>query len=400
MPKIQVTPFFTLCRVKVVNQKVDTSRKIVTIEVTPNRRYVPVCHKCHSKVKRIHSYHRRTIRDMDVFGAKSFITVEYRRLRCPHCGPVVEELPLMNPHERVTRRLAAHILGLCRYMTIKEIAEHLDLDWKTVKEIHKRFLKEKFSHEERGSPRILVIDEISIKKRHRYLTIIADWESGRVRGVVEGRSYESLRGFFVSLSDTERSSIEAVAMDMWDPYIKAVKESCPQAKIVFDQFHVVAAFGRVIDQVRNIEYQKATEDGKAVIKGSKYLLLKNKENLREEEKPKLKALLDLNEALSTTYILKDYLKSLWQYRSPHWGIKALTHWGSIAFESGIEPIVDFVKTLLRYAYGIINHCTFPIHTGRLEGINNKIKVIKRKAYGFHDTEYFSLVIKDAFASST
>jgi transposase len=306
----------------------------------------------------------------------------------------------MNPCERVTRRLAAHIPGLCRYMTIKEIVEHLDLDWKTVKEVHKLFLKEKFSHEERGSPRILVIDEISIKKRHRYLTIIADWESGRVLGVVEGRSYESLRGFFVCLSDTESSSIEAVAMYMWNPYIKAVKESFPQVKIFFEQFHIVTAFGRVIDQVRNIEYHKASEDGKAIIKGSKYLLLKNKQNLREEEKPKLKALLDLNEALSTTYILKDYLKRFWQYRSPHWAINALTHWGSISFESGIEPIVDFVKTLLRYAYGIINYCIFPIHMVRLEGINNKIKVINRKAYRFHGTEYFSLVIKGASTSST
>jgi len=400
MPKIQVSPFFRFCRVKVVKQEVDTAQNFVTITVRPDERYVPICHKCQRKVKQIHSYHSRMIRDLNVFDAKSFISVAYRRLRCPHCGTVVEELPLMNPYERVSRRLTSYILELCRYMTIKEIAEHLDLDWKTVKEIHKRFLKHKYSHEERGSPKILVIDEISIKKRHRYLTIIADWESGRVLGVGEGRSYETLKRFFLSLSETQRLCIEAVAMDMWNPYIKAVLESCPHVKIVFDQFHVVAAFGRVIDQVRNIEYQKASKAGKAVIKESKYLLLKNKKNLRKDEKPRLSALLDLNETLTTTYILKDYLKQLWQYRYPRWAIKAITHWCNIAFESGIAPVVDFAKTIVRYAYGIINHCTFPIHTGRLEGINNKIKVIKRKAYGFNDTEYFSLVIKDAFANCT
>jgi transposase len=231
-------------------------------------------------------------------------------MRCPYCGSVVEDIPLMNPYERVIRRLTTYILELFRYMTIKEIAEHLDLDWKTVKEIHKRFLQDKYSHEERGSSKILLIDEMSIRKRHRYLTIIADCESGRVLGVVEERSYESLRDFFTSLSEAQRFSIETIAMYMWDPYIKSAQESCPQAKIVFDQFHVVATFGRVINQVRNIEYQKAANAGKAVMKGSKYLLLKNKKTLRTKEKPRLMALLDLNDALSTTYILKDYLKRL------------------------------------------------------------------------------------------
>lgn len=397
MSKIHVSPFFRFCRVKLVKQEVDTTQNMVTITVEPDERYCPICHKCQRKTRQIHSYYKRMIRDLNIFDAKSFISITYRKLRCPHCGTMVEVLPLMNPSKRVTVRLATYILELCKYMTIKEVAEHLDLDWKTVKEIHKRFLQEKFVHEERGSPKILVVDEISIRKRHRYLTIIADWESGRVLGVGEGRKYETLHGFFESLSKEQKHSIEAVAMDMWDPYIKAVGESCPHAKIVFDQFHVVAAFGRVIDKVRNIEYQKANEAGKAVIKGSRYLLLKNKRNLIEEEKPRLKALLNLNEALTTTYILKDYLKKLWQYRYPRCAIRALTHWCSIAYESGIKPVIAFANTLIKYAYGIVNHCKFPIHTGLLEGMNNKIKVIKRKAYGFHDIEYFSLIIKDAFA---
>jgi transposase len=397
MPKIQVSPFYRFCRVKVMKQQVDTAQKEVHLEAQPDERYIPVCSRCHAQVKQIHSYHRRTVRDLNLFAARCFVTLRYRKLRCPRCGIVVEALPLIDPYRRVSKRLATYVLELCRYMSIKEIAEHLGLDWKTVKDIHKRSLQQKYSHEERGSPRILIVDEISIRKRHRYLTIIADWESGRVLGTGEGRNAGSLTRFFSSLSEEQRSHIEAVAMDMWDPYIKAVSQSCPQAKIVFDQFHVVAAYGRVIDKVRNLEYRNATDAGKAVMKGSKYLLLKNRENLADEEKPQLKALLELNEALSTTYILKDYLKRLWQYKYPRWAHKALVRWCMIAFESGIEPLIGFARTLIRYAYGIINHCSYPIHTGRLEGINNKIKVIKRRAYGFHDMEYFALVIKDAFA---
>jgi transposase len=310
---------------------------------------------------------------------------------------VVEELPLMYPYKRVTRRLAAYILELCKHMTIKEVAAHLHLDWKTVKAIHKHHLQEKFSATPIGNPTILLVDEIAIRKGHTYLTLIADWDQGRILWVGEGRKYETLKEFFDSLSGEQKDSLWAIAMDMWDPYIKAVKECCPHVRIVFDQFHAVAAFNRVIDVVRNTEYRKATEAGREVIKGSKYLLLKNKEHLYGEEKPRLKALLELNETLSTAYILKDYLKKLWQYKYPQWAAKTLSQWCSIAYESGIKPIIDFAGTLLRYAYGIINHCHFPIHTSRLEGINNKVKVIKRKAYGFHDLEYFSLVIKDAFS---
>jgi transposase len=281
-------------------------------------------------------------------------------------------------------------------LTIKEIAELLELDWKTIKDIHKSRLKERFSQPDIGNPKLLAVDEISLKKRHKYLTVMTNWESGRVLWVSQGRGEESLEEFFRQLTPEVKKGIKAIAMDMWDPYIKAVKEHCPGCDIVFDQFHVVSSFGRVIDKVRNIEFRKANQVGKEVIKGSKYILLKNPENLFKEEKPKLKAILKLNKALSTVYILKDYLKRVWQYRYPKCAKRFLRFWCSLAFQSKIKPAIKFAKTLIRYAYGIINHCKFPIHTSRLEGINNKIKVIKRKAYGFHDIEYFSLIIKCAF----
>lgn len=399
MSNIQIKAFFKFCRVKVMEQVVDTVKKIVTIQVQPDNRYTPICCNCKRNVKEIHSYNKRPVRDLNIFDAKTILLVIYRTVRCKNCGYVVEDLGLMDPCKRVTRRLATYILELCKYMTPKEVARHLGLDWKTVKEIHKQHLQEKFSHEDTGFPRLLAVDEISLKKRHRYLTLIINWEVGKVLWVGEGRRYETLKAFFDCLSTEQRNSIQAIAMDMWDPYIKAVKEYCPNAAIVFDQFHVVNAFGKVIDKVRNMEYKKATREGKEVIRGSKYLLLKNKENLLADEKPKLKALVKLNKALTTVYILKDYLKKLWHYRYPKCAESFLNYWCSIAMESKIRPVIAFVKTLKKYAYGIINHCRFPIHTSRMEGINNKIKVIKRKAYGFHDLEYFSLIIKDAFTFS-
>ncbi len=398
MPKIQVKPFFKFYKVKVLEQFVDLTANKVMIKVEPDKRYYPVCYKCGKKIKEIHSYNKRTVRDLNIFNAKTFITVSYRTVRCFTCGDVVEKIEIMDIYQRVTRRLARYILELCKLMTIKEVARHLGIDWKTVKEIHKGYLKEKYSEREIGFPRVVAVDEISLKRRHHYLTVVINWESGEVLWVGEGRKYETLKGFFDTLSQAQKDSIEAVAIDMWDPYIKAVKEGCPGASIVFDQFHVVKAFGKVIDKVRNAEYRKANREGKEVIKGSKYLLLKNKENLLKDERHKLRSLLRLNEAITTAYILKDYLKKLWQYRYEKSAKRFLEYWCQIAEASKIRALISFAKTLKRYAYGIINHCKYPIHTSRMEGINNKIKVIKRKAYGFHDIEYFSLIIKNAFDS--
>ena len=173
----------------------------------------------------------------------------------------------------------------------------------------------------------------------------------------------------------------------------------PQAKIVFDLFHVVANFNRVIDKVRNSEYHKASKQDKAVYKGTKYLLLKNRRNLKtQEQRQHLKELLALNETINTVMILKEELKHIWTYRSRRWAEKALDSRCSLARSLNHRSVNAFVKTLKRYRYGILNHCDHPIHTGKLEGVNNKIKVIKRKAYGFHDLRYFTLKIYQAFSN--
>jgi transposase len=173
----------------------------------------------------------------------------------------------------------------------------------------------------------------------------------------------------------------------------------PHAKIVFDLFHVVANFNRVIDKVRNSEYRKASKEEKAVFKGSKYLLLKNRKNLKtHQQRQHLKDLLALNETINTVMILKETLKHIWNYRSRLWAAKALDDWCSLARSLNQRSVTTFTNTLERYRYGILNHCDHPIHTGKLEGVNNKIKVLKRKAYGYRDLRYFTLKIYQAFSN--
>lgn len=392
-----VKPYFPFPRVKVTSQSVAADVSMAWIHVEPDDRFIPLCHVCGKKASKVHATKVRPIRDLNITKAKVWLRTVYRKVKCSRCdGIYVEQLDFAEPYARVTKRLARYVQDLCKVMTVKEVAEHLDLDWKRVKEIDKAFLEEEFGQTDYAHLTILAVDEISRGRHHDYLTVVLDYRTGRIVWIGEKRKKSTLDAFFKDMPEENRHQIEAVAMDMWDPFIASVKEWCPGAKIVFDLFHVVQAFNKVIDKVRNQEYREATEQHKEVIKGSKYLLLKNKENLKSDEKPHLKELLKLNQNISTVYILKDALKKIWRYTYTKWAEKALARWCQLARESGIASVIKFVGRLEQYRYGILNHCRYPIHTGKLEGVNNTLKVIKRDAYGFLDTRYYILKAKQAF----
>jgi transposase len=212
----------------------------------------------------------------------------------------------------------------------------------------------------------------------------------------EGHDKETLDRFFAGMTAEQKAAIQAVAIDMWDPYINRIRHHCPQAMIVFDLFHIVKGYSRVIDEVRRQEVRQATGPMKNAVKGSRYLLLKNRDNLRPEQADRLDELLHLNENLNSVYVLKDQLKLIYRHKHRPAAKAALDDWIAMARRIDNYHMAKFIKTLRRFEYGILNHCDFPIGTSRLEGVNNKIKVIKRKAYGFHDPVYFGLKIKQAF----
>ena len=400
MSKHNIQHFFRFKRVKIREFGVSGDAKITQVKLEPDKRYLPVCSGCKKKVRSIHSYENRTIRDMLMMESIVLIILRYRKVRCPDCGIRIEHHDFVDPYARYTRRLAQFVFKLCEHMTLKDVAELLHMSWHQVKEIDKSELKKRYQNRNFDGVKILSIDEISIRKHHKYLTIICDFESGEVIGVAENRDYPALANFLKNLPIEVRQNIEAVAIDMWDPYIKAIKEHLPNADIVFDLFHVTAAFSRLIDKVRNIEYRKADPALKNLMKGSRFLLLKNPHNLKIDEQPRLKAILKSNEPLSLLYILKDYLKRLWQYRYRTAAENFLNYWSELALQSGLQPLCKFVNMLFNYSYGILNHCKYQIHTGKLEGINNKIKVIKRKAYGYHDLDYFAFKIMHATATNS
>ena len=397
---LSIAPYFPFARVIPVAQQLNTTADGVvhsqlTFAADPRRR--PVCSGCGKKTWAVHSTTMRSVRDLALAGGRTTLAIPQRKVRCSRCGVRSEQHEFLAPYRRMTIRFERAVAELCRVLPIKQVAAHFGLDWHTVQEIDKRRLDR-----EVGTPcyeglRLLAVDEIALHKGHTYLTTVLDLETGRMVWIGPDRTKATLLGFFAELSEAQRASIEAVATDMAAGYREAVREACPQAALVYDLFHAVAKFSReVIDRVRVDESKKRDDAGRQLIKGSRYLLLKNEENLVGNQRDRLDALLAANRSLNTVYILKDQLKHIWTYRRPGWARRALAQWCALAEASGLTPLVTFARNLQRHAEGIINHCRYPLHTGRLEGINNKIKVIKRMAYGFRDDAYFILKVKGAF----
>jgi transposase len=399
MSGLSIAKYFRFERVKVIDQQVNQQTTFATIGIAPDERYKPRCHICGADAVTLHSKgHVRFVRDLNMASSEVWLSVNYRKIKCDFClGVRVEELSFCNACKRLTNRLARYVYELCRLMPVDDVARHLNLNRKTVKEIDCLALEEHFGGTDYTNLQILALDEIAVKKGHLYLTVVLDYLTGRVVWVGAGRNKETLDAFFAGMSKEQKDAIEAVAMDMWEPYINRVQHHCPCAKIVFDFFHLVQAFSRVIDNIRRTEYACASIAEKPVLRGSRFLLLKNKENLTETQHAKLQDLLNLNTTLNAVYILKDQLKVIYQQTTRAAAQAALNLWCVIAGQIKHPAIKRFIGRLRFFEYGILNHSDYPISTSRLEGVNNKIKVIKRRAYGFHDPHYFALKIKQAFS---
>lgn len=355
-----------------------------------------ICSKCQGLCYERYDHEVRRIRDLSVFAHDAYLLVEKWRVACPSCGVRVEDLGFADPYSRHTLRLEEQVARLCRWMPVSQVAELLGLDWRTVKDIDKRALQRQFGDPDYSGLRRLAIDEISYRRRHHYLTQVLDLDRNRVIWVGRGRRKATLRRFFDEVGPEVTRGIQAIAIDMWEPYIEAICERAPQAAIVFDHFHVVRTYHRkVVDRVRIDETKKAEEEHEGIYKGTKYLLLKNKERLSEEDQSRLEALLRLNHNLNVVYVLKEDLELFWKTEDPKEAREILQQWTETARESGLKPLEDFAEMLETHAYGLLSHCEFPISTGQLEGLNNKVKVIQRRCYGFHDLEYLGLKIMQA-----
>ena len=359
--------------------------------------------RCGREFQSYYDGDERSVRDLAYGPFKRSCLVFFQvRVDCPDCGVVTESLDWVLPRVEYSKRLAAAVALACHEIrSLKSVAAQFGLHEKTVKRIDKEALAEELPSPGDFSPRLLGVDEFALRKRHVYATVVADLGGVKpsVCYVGKDRRKESLDAFFRELGPDKCRGIEAVAIDMWRPYENSVREYCPQAAIVYDPFHVVASYNRdVIDSLRREESWSAMGRMLSVLKGSRWLLLKRRQNLDpgRDEPARLAELMRLNNRLFKAYLLGDDLRRVWEYRSEAWARKWFDDWYRRAMRSGVEQVKNFARKLKKRLDGILSHCRYPIHTGYMEGIITKIKVIKRVAFGFRDLEYFFLKIRSAF----
>lgn len=317
------------------------------------------------------------------------------RLGCQECGVVRQaEIGFAEPRRTYTKAFERYVLDLLQSMTILDVAIHLQVSWDIVKDIQKRNLTKRFAKPKLKHLKQIAIDEIAVSKGHRYLTVVLDLENGAVVFVGNGKGADALLPFWKRLR-ASHAKIEAVATDMSPAYIDAVSTHLSKATHVFDRFHVMKLYNEKLSQLRR-DLQREATDGpmKQAIKGTRWLLVKNPENLDESrnEQQRLTEILKLNESLALAYYLKEDLREVWEQEDEVAAEKHLMDWILLAEISGVAMLQNFAKTLRYHALGILAWYDYPISTGPMEGNNNKIKTMKRQAYGFRDQEFFKLKI--------
>ncbi len=353
------------------------------------------CAACGSRRVIRRGFQPRRFRSLPIGRRAVAIALEVPRVGCADCG-VVRQVPLDFADERrsYTKAFERYVLELSRHMTIRDVASHLQVGWDLVKDIQKRYLSRQFRRIKLHHLRQIAIDEIAIGRGQRYLTVVLDLESGAVVFVGDGKGVEALKPFWKRLTRS-RARIEAVAIDMSPAYICAVETHLPQAVLVFDHFHILQLFHEKLSDFRRKLYREATEQAhKKVLKGTRWLLLKNPENLdsTRDESKRLHEALTLNQPLATAYYLKEDLRQIWEQPDRAAAQRVLDDWIRRAESSNIPLLSQFAHTLAAHRSGILNYYVYRLSTGPLEGTNTKIRVLQRQAYGFRDAEFFKLKI--------
>ena len=354
------------------------------------------CPVCRSRKVRSRGMQVRRFRTLPIGRKAVYIDLPVQRVECSECYAIRQvKIRFAGEHKRYTRAFERLVLDLSRQMTIQAVARYLGVSWDLVKEIQKHHLYKRYRLPKLSKVKRIAIDEIYQGKKLGYLTIVMDLQHGAVIFVGNGKGTDALIPFWKRLKKS-RARIEAVATDMGPAYISAVQANLPDATLVFDHFHIIKLFNEKLTKLRR-DLQREAENGlgKPVLKGIRWLLLKNPDNLDDtrDERQRLDEALKLNEPLATTYYMKEELRNIWHQPDKIAAQQALDEWIKKAAASNVNMLKQFSKTLAAHRSGILAYFDFDgLSTGPLEGTNNKIKTLHKMAYGFRDIEFFKLKI--------
>ena len=317
-------------------------------------------------------------------------------MACRTCGSVKRErLDFLADNPHFTKRFAFYVGRRCRQASIGDVAKELGLGWDTVKTLEMQYMRAQLKRAGTPGPRAIGIDEISIRKGHNYRIVVSDlirkrpiWFGG------EDRSEASMAQFYAWLGAKKSGKIRLVVMDMWKPFRNVAQDRAPQAAILFDKFHIMRHLGEALDKVRKAEYARLGGKERRFIKGQKYNLLSRHDNLTLDGKRSLKILLAANQRLNTAYVLKEAFGQLWDYEREGWARRFFDNWRASLKWQRLAPYERFADMIDRHWDGIAAYCKpeNKVSLGFVEGLNNKIRVFQRRAYGLRDEDYLRLKV--------
>ena len=336
----------------------------------------------------------RIWRHLDSCQFKTFLHARVPRVECPEHGIVQVKVQWAEAKSRFTllfERLAIEVLKQCDVTGASKI---LRISWDEAWRIMKHAVRRGFSRKEKKTVSVIGVDEKSIAKGHRYMTLVYDLSAGTVEYIADERKAESLENYYRGLSSEQLEGIKAVAMDMWEPYFQATMSQLPNAegKIVFDRFHVMGYVTKAVDTVRKKEHRELMKNGDETLKGSKYLWLYGRENVPESRRAEFNRLRGQEMKVGRAWALKETLRRLWHYVYPSSGQKFWKQWYFWATHSQLEPMKEAAATLKRHIRNILMYFTHRITNAMSEGINGKIQAIKKMANGFRNPENFKTAI--------
>lgn len=343
----------------------------------------------------------KTVRDLDAFGTAVYLSFTLRRVDCPRCRAVkTETISWLALSGRATKRFEEAVGKMAREMPLTEVARHHRIGWDQAWRMELEYMRNLLKrHPPNPAIRVIGVDEISVRKGHIYRVVVADLDEKRpiwIGGT--GRTKEDMDLFFADIGVERSRKIELAVMDMWKAFRNSTNEHAPQARIVFDKFHVLRHLSDALDEVRRREYKRVNDKERKYIKGQRYTLLSHKANLDTEGRCSLKLLLKANKRLHKAYLLKESFGQLWDYSYPASARKFFENWKAQLSWQRLKPFEDFAAMIEKHWEGIVSYCHpgNKVSLGFMEGLNNKIRVIQRRAYGIRNDEYLRLKIITSF----
>ena len=374
--------------------KVEETEKFLIVHIDRLGTRLLRCGVCRQRCRKVHSM-RRTREWRDLSMRKQLLKLRYRprRVKCPRCGVRVEDFPWAKPWARVTTALANAVAVLARELSWQGTARQYGLDWKSVASIVRRAVDYGLQHRKRPPVRVIGIDEVSRRKGQVYLTVVYDLERRVLLWVGDDRTEEAVKPFFTQeLGPRRCRTLQVVCMDMWAAYAKLVHDHAPKAQILFDRFHIVKHLHEAVDAVRRELWRQLTAKERTTFKGTRWLLLKNPWNLTDHQKERLSTLVRWNSPLVRAWYLKEAFQLFWSYKQLARAREHLTKWIRSAMRSKLEAFKQFAQMLRSHLDGILPWTTTRVSNGAVEGMNNKIKSISHRSFGFRTAANFIAAI--------